>query len=123
ALALPKNKIVGIEIEPDWAKAHPCVQQGDATSLPFKNGRFRWIVTSPAYGNRLADKHNAQERCKQCRGTGITITAECPKCNGTGRRVYKRITYRHYLGHELHPNNTGGMQWGDVYRSMHEKIW
>ncbi len=32
-------------------------------------------------------------------------------------------TYRIALGHDLHPNNTGGLQWGPDYRGMHARAW
>lgn len=124
--ALPGRKLVMVEIEPDWENMHPDVQQGDSTDLPFKSGRFRWACTSPTYANRFADKHNAQERCRPCKGTGRIknpIVGVCDKCGGSGRRNHTRITYKHRLGHELHPNNTGGMQWGKAYRETNEAIW
>jgi hypothetical protein len=138
ATALEGRKIVGIELEPEWADAHPCVQQGNALHLPFKNGRFRWVVTSPVYGNRMSDHHDAKEKCKPCGGTGqvweegadtpLAGQAEsywrtCEKCGGEGKRKYKRITYKHYLGRDLHPDNAGQLQWGDAYRVFHEAAW
>ncbi|MFA7175591.1 MAG: hypothetical protein WC340_19610, partial [Kiritimatiellia bacterium] len=35
----------------------------------------------------------------------------------------KRNTYKHTLGRNLHPANTGAMQWGDHYCGMHLSIW
>jgi hypothetical protein len=121
--ALPGRRIIGIEIEADWAAAHPCVRQGNAKHLPFADGEYTWAVTSCTYANRMADSHNAQERCKPCGATGILDGEPCEKCGGVGRRVYKRLTYTHQIGHELHPENTGRMQWGKRYRSEHEAIW
>jgi hypothetical protein len=129
ATALEGRKIVGIELEPEWADAHPCVQQGNALHLPFKNGRFRWVVTSPVYGNRMSDHHDAKETCKKCKGTGRWSetgdreTDCCQACAGEGKRKYKRITYKHYLGRDLSPDNAGQLQWGDAYREFHEKVW
>jgi hypothetical protein len=35
----------------------------------------------------------------------------------------KRNTYRHTLGRELSPNNSGQLQWGEEYREFHRKAW
>ena len=34
---------------------------GDATALPFADWTFDAVITSPTYGNRMADHHNAQD--------------------------------------------------------------
>lgn len=78
---------VGIELEPEWAAMHPATIVGDATALPFPDHSFEMAATSPSYGNRMADHHEARD--------------------GSYRR-----TYRHVLGRPLNPNNSGGMQWG-----------
>ena len=114
---------VGVELEPEWANAHPRTIRGDSRSLPFADSTFDAIVTSPAYGNRMADHHDAQERCRPCNGTGETSEEVCPACLGAGRRDYKRITYRHTLGRALTEGNTGSMQWGKAYRELHEAVW
>jgi hypothetical protein len=90
---------VGLEIEPEWANMHPRTVRGDATGMhPSWSGKFHAVVTSPTYGNRMADHHNARDGSK-------------------------RMTYRHVLGRELHPHNTGAMQWGPQYRAMHVAAW
>lgn len=92
---------VGVEIEPEWADLHPRTQIGDATCLPARwTNRFKMVLTSPTYGNRMADSHT-------------------PSPSDTS----KRITYTHKLGRELSPLNTGGMQWGGRYRVMHRAAW
>lgn len=126
-------KSVGIEIEPEWADQHPWNKVGDATALPKRwTNRFDVVATSCTYGNRMSDHHNAQERCKACDGTGLVDIplrtnnngfGDCPKCGGVGRRQYKRITYRHQLGRELHPNNSGQMPFGPKYKDLHERAW
>ncbi len=130
ANALPGRKIIGIELEPEWAAGHPSVMQGDARALPFKNGRFRWVVTSPVYGNRMSDHHNAMEKCKNCGGSGEVYDehgqfqmGDCPKCDGEGKRTYKRLTYRHQLGRMPSAGSTAVLQWGPEYQAMHRAIW
>ena len=93
-------KTIGVEIEQEWADLHPDTICGDSTMLLllFKMGLFDGIFTSPTYGNRMADHHNAQD--------GST-----------------RHTYTHYLGRTLHDNNSGKMQWGEAYRTLHRAVW
>lgn len=123
-------RAVGVEIEPEWASADRRTIVADATRLPFRPGSFDLAISSPAYGNRMADHHNAQEQCRRCGGTGKNGWADenwpeqaCSRCNGAGRNTYVRHTYRHYLGRELHERNTGGMQWGPDYRRVHGQAW
>jgi tRNA G10 N-methylase Trm11 len=93
--ALPNYLWYGIEIEIDWANCHPATRQGSALALPFPVAYFDAVCTSPTYGNRMSDKHNAKDGSK-------------------------RITYRHTLGHPLHYDNTGGYGFlHPYYKSMH----
>lgn len=94
----PTPNITAVEIEPDYAKAHPEVQVGDALHLDSKDDVFDAIGVSPAWANRLADHHNAKD----------------------GSR---RITYKHCIGHDLHPNNGGQLQWGPKYRAFITQAW
>ena len=80
----------GLEIEPEWAAQHPDTLEGDATDMPFGKECFEMIVTSPPYGNRMADQFISKD--------------------GT-----KRITYYHFLGRRLHENSSAGMQFGPAY--------
>lgn len=89
---------VGVEIEPEWASMNEKTVCGDATSLPFGNESFDAVCTSPTYGNRMADNHNAKDSSR-------------------------RLTYTHILGRKLHPNNSGKMQWGNRYRLFHQEAW
>lgn len=100
---------IGIELEPEWANLHPDTRVGDALDLPFDPESFGAIVTSPTYGNRLADSHNASD----------------PE---------RRRSYTHDLGRDLDEANTGTLHWrtsppggaalGSLdYRAMHEKAW
>jgi hypothetical protein len=141
--SLEGRKTVGIELEPWWACAHPRTMVGNCKALPFPDHSWPWVVTSPTYANRMADHHDAKERCRACAGTGEDLSrAEecspecdgshqvdgraicprgpepCPKCEGKGRRDYKRLTYRHQYGEDLHPDSSATLQWGPKYRAF-----
>lgn len=89
-----------LEIEPEWAEISGAIV-GDATQMPFDNGTFDAICTSPTYGNRMADSFVDRKPEKK----------------------YIRNTYTHCLGRKLSPNNSGGMQWGKAYQDLHIKAW
>lgn len=95
---LPGVEIHGVEIEPEWASCDARVTQGNALHLPWPAGAFDAIVTSPCYGNRMADHHRA--------------------CDASRRR-----TYTHMLGHDLHPQNAGRLHWGTLYQNFHRRAW
>jgi SAM-dependent methyltransferase len=96
---LPAVEFVGIELEPEWAAITPdLVRVGNALDLPFGPGTFGAVVTSPTYGNRLADHHHAQD-------------------------ASERRTYTHNLGRRLHPDNSGVLHWGPLYREFHGRAW
>lgn len=86
-----------VEIEPEWARIGGAVC-GNALCLPFASGTFDAICTSPTYGNRMADHHNARDDSQ-------------------------RNTYTHAIGRKLHGQNSGAMQWGDEYRDFHVQSW
>ncbi len=95
-----KNNLYLNEIEYEW-----CIQGlpancilSNTIMLPFKNNSFDCIITSPTYGNRFADHHNAKDNSK-------------------------RITYTHVLGRKLHDKNSGKMQWGIGYQEFHKYAW
>jgi hypothetical protein len=97
------NATVGVELELKWARARPGTINGNAFTLPFPNDCFDAVVTSPVYGNRMSDHHNARD--------------------GSHRR-----SYTHYLGEPLHPDNTGQLYFrngpgGDEYRARHRRAW
>lgn len=127
AAGVPRS--IGIELESEWANVGefpgPNRRQivGDSLQvLPtFRAGTFDAVVTSPAYGNRMADKHEARDPCKHCGGSGAVDDAVCKVCKGSG--LSRRNTYRHRLGRALSDNNGGGMQWGEEYRDLHRAIW
>lgn len=89
---------VGVELEPEWANQHPDTQIGDALDLPFPDHSFSAVATSPCFGNRMADHHNASD-------------------NST------RNTYKHKLGHDLSPGSSAILHWGPEYRRFHRKAW
>lgn len=60
-LATATRKTVGIEIEEPWAAAHRDTMVGNCLHLPFGRAAFDAVMTSPCYGNRLADHHRAQD--------------------------------------------------------------
>lgn len=120
---------VGIELEDEWANVDlfggPDRTQivGDSLVILPTMGTecFEAVLTSPAYGNRMADKHEAKDACKTCKGSGVVSHNECKVCRGIG--LSRRNTYRHRLGRALSENNGGGLQWGPDYRELHRDIW
>lgn len=102
---------LSIELEQEWAVlADACAFSAPVRGMSYHGDMFfvteTWttcptmdvVVTSPAYGNRMADHHEAKDDSM-------------------------RNTYRHKLGRPLSPNNSGAMQWGDEYRDFHRKAW
>lgn len=134
------HRVVGIEIEQpnvDAGIAHGAaglIEQGDSTELHrrFRKGTVAAIFTSLAYGNRFADSHNAQERCRVCRGTGKqggSNIRDCSACGGEGRRHHTRRGYTHDIReltgdptYRLHENNAGGEHFGPRYKEIHRQI-
>lgn len=94
------DRTIGVELEPEWAEKHPDTMQGNALTLTHHVGTSAVdaIVTSPTYGNRMADHHDA---------TDDSV----------------RLTYKHTLGRDLTDGNSGALQWGEQYREFHRKAW
>ena len=91
--------VAGVELEPEWAAADPQTIVGDATALPADwTDAFDLVVTSPCYGNRMADHHEARDDSN-------------------------RITYRHKLGRMPSEGSGAILQWGPRYRDLHSKAW
>lgn len=92
------GKIYANEIEPEWLinNEFSCdvISFQDAEMLDYPENMFDAIVTSPTYGNRMADHHKAKDSSK-------------------------RITYTHCLGRTLNNENTGAMQFGKKYQAKH----
>ena len=97
------GRITASELEPEWAACHPEIQLADALALPWPDNSFDAIVTSPTYGNRMADYFTP--------GEGWTDAQTM------------RNTYTHALGRKLHPRNSGQMQWGPGYCAFHLAAW
>ncbi len=132
----PGHTVVGVEIEQPNVDAGIAngaaglLEQGDATALRFRKGSVAAIFTSCTYGNRFADSHKANERCRACKGTGKVGRRKCEKCGGEGRRHHTRRSYTHDIreltgdpNYELAENNSGRMHFGPDYIALHEHAW
>ena len=91
------------ELEEEWASMGEGVVDkvvvGDVLKMGWaKDGQFDAICTSPVYGNRMSDHHNARDGSS-------------------------RTTYTHCIGRKLHDRNSGVLQWGPKYRKFHRKAW
>lgn len=96
-----KGSVASIYNEIEWEWAEQCpkpVILSNALHLPLRDACIEAVVTSPVYGNRMSDHHNARDNSA-------------------------RITYRHKLGRPLHPSNSGQLQWGTKYRDFHIRAW
>lgn len=94
------GQITAIDIE-QWQDADPRVIRGNALNLNYDRQTFDAVITSPTYGNRMAD----------------SFTDNQPE------KDYRRNTYTHRLGRKLHAQNSGGIQWGSTYREFHQLAW
>lgn len=106
-MALEGYRAIGTELEPEWAAQSPRVWACnafafmEAKQLDVAEGTeapFDVVFTSPAYGNRMADHHEAKDSSR-------------------------RNTYRHALGRPLSEGSAAGLQWGDAYREFHKRAW
>lgn len=123
---------IGIELMPRWAAADERTRVGNILTMANSIGarQFQLIVTSPTYGNRMADSHNAQDGCGKCEGYGYLLReAEgdwklCPLCQGSG--LSKRNTYFHQHGPEgwVEDQNACTLQWPSAdYKAFYETAW
>lgn len=139
----PLRQTYGVELEPEWARQADRLGPtlvGDSTHLAeliaaaaVEHGWPRWfdaIITSPAYGNRMADSYLG-ERCRMCGGTGDRDNPRdpgepliCWDCDGCGvRATTRRHTYAFALGRQLSRNSGAALQWGREYRRIHKLVW
>jgi hypothetical protein len=88
------------DIENGWKEDYPVDKwyHQDAQTLDTKGLLYDAIVTSPTYGNRMADHHNAKD-------------------------ASKRITYTHRYGAKLTEGNTGVLHFGNEYKNKHVAIF
>lgn len=98
-----EGRIYSNELESEWAlqgyeNGCDVVTMSDAEKMEWEDEYFDAICTSPTYGNRMADSHEAKDESK-------------------------RNTYTHSIGRKLHEENTGKMQWGKNYQDKHRKIY
>lgn len=127
-------EVIGVELEPEWAVNHPDTRVGNALELPLGDRSVHVVATSPCFGNRMADHHEAADVCRACAGTGSVVVeiatvatgkvayqrhATCPDCKGRG--LTRRNTYRHVLGRKLSKESAAGLQWGEKYRAFHSE--
>ena len=101
AKLLPEYDVVGVEIEKEWADQYEKTICGDSLIVVPTLEKFDAVLTSPTYGNRMADDFEASDKSK-------------------------RITYRHKLGRKLSEGTTSNLHYGKrnkKYEDLHTKIW
>jgi len=99
---------MGFEIEPEWAAWNPNVVVVDSTQMPINDCSVECVVTSPPYGNRMADRYAGSPR-----------DMEHAKANGS----IPRRTYRIALGRELNEHNAGRYAFNSVYKDLCSGVW
>ena len=103
--------VFGSEIEFEWADQHPNTIHGDCVEVMKGMAEYgelvTAVVTSPTYGNRMADQ------------------SMLPGVGAGARHTYN--TYAFKLGKRLSALNTGATQWdnktGRSYRRLHRAAW
>lgn len=124
----PQAEWHGVELEPEWAAVSERTVVGDVMRLDelWSDPYFDAVVSSPAYGNRMADCHEARDACKTCDGSGCSVPGcpddghvhtPCKNCKGAG--LSDRLTYRHKLGRMPTTGSSAVLQWGKPYRDFH----
>jgi hypothetical protein len=103
-LSTPSRQFVGVELEAEWAEYDERTICGDSLELmrhwvERETHRFDGFVTSPVYGNRMSDHHEAKD----------------------GSR---RTSYRHLLGRMPSEGSSATMYfWQDSYQWFHRRAW
>ena len=91
---------VGVEIESEWASQHEGTICGDSRKMPFDADEFNAVLTSPTYGNAMAEDRVPD----LTRGEVQTYTAR--------------------LGRKLTDGSTARFQFAnDEYRALHARVW
>lgn len=98
----------GVEIRPAWAAMHSRTVNADATRLPFRDGTFDSVATSPVYPTGMTDRFMARDNSD-------------------------RVTYMHRYGALVgqrnpssHPNDAGtsnARRSDSRYWEIHERAW
>lgn len=99
---------MGFEIEPEWAAWNPNIRVVDSTQMPLADCSVNCVVTSPPYGNRMADRYAGSPR-----------DMDHAKANGS----IPRRTYRVSLGRDLHEHNAGRYAFNSIYKDLCSKVW
>jgi len=97
---------VGSEIEIEYATERPWIQWEDCRD---HLDRYQLIVTSPPYGNRMADQY-------------LGTPAEQALRAETGKKP-RRNSYAIDLNRRVSEGSSAGLQWGPKYRELMESIW
>jgi hypothetical protein len=97
---------VGSEIEEEYAAEKPWIIHEDCRD---HLDRYQLIVTSPPYGNRMADQY-------------LGTPAEQKLRAETGRKP-RRNSYAIDLNRRVSKGSSAGFQWGPKYRELMETIW
>lgn len=99
---------IGFEIEPEWAAWNPKVQVCDSRAMDLYDESIDCVVTSPPYGNRMADRYAGSPR-----------DMEHARANGS----IPRRTYRVALGRDLSEHNVGRYQFNSSYKELCSQVW
>lgn len=102
----PNAILHGSEIEPEYAAVSDWIVARD---LRDYHGRHKAIVTSPPYGNRMADQY-------------LGTPAERALRAETGKKP-RRNSYAIDLGRPVTEGSPAGLQWGERYRETMSDIW
>jgi len=104
ALLGPRWRVLCGDLEPEWIgqawKYGATGLRWDATRLPLASGSVPAVITSPAYGNRLADAY---------------------EFDGSKASDSVRRSYRGHLQRDLSAGSGAGLQWGPEYRDLHRR--
>jgi len=99
---------MGFEIEPEWAAWNPNIAVADSTHMNIEDCSVNCVLTSPPYGNRMADRYAGSPR-----------DMEHAKANGS----IPRRTYRIALGRDLNEHNAGRYAFNNKYKELCSLVW